>query len=91
MNVAIAPKSINAAALRVEWRPLAAMDADVPAWRALAARALEPNVFYEPAFARAAAPVFGEGVGAGLVWLHDKLIGFFPGASSGAMSFRRRC
>lgn len=78
MNVAIAPQSIKAAALRVEWRPLAAMAADAPAWRALAERALEPNVFYEPAFALAAAPVFGEGVNAGLVWLHDKLIGFFP-------------
>ena len=67
MNVAIAPKSITAAALRVEWRPLAAMDAALTAWRALAVRALEPNVFYEPAFARAAEPVFGEDVGAGLV------------------------
>ena len=33
--------------------------ADRHEWRALAARALEPNVFYEPAFALAAAPVFG--------------------------------
>ena len=79
MNVVIAPKSMTAAALRVEWRPLDAMDEIVPAWRALAERALEPNVFYEPAFARAAAPVFGAGVSAGLVWLHDKLIGFLPG------------
>ena len=38
------------------------------AWRALAARALEPNVFYEPAFALPAASVFGQKVGAGLVW-----------------------
>ena len=29
------------------------------AWRALATRAIEPNVFYEPAFALAAQPVFG--------------------------------
>lgn len=79
MNVAIAPQSTMEAALRIEWRPLAAIDAIVPAWRALAGRALEPNVFYEPAFARAAAPVFGEDVSAGLVWLHDKLIGFLPG------------
>ncbi len=40
-------------------------------WRALAARALEPNVFYEPAFALAAAPVFGGDAGAGLVWARD--------------------
>lgn len=79
MNVVVAPQSITEAALRVEWRPLDAMDSIVPAWRALAERALEPNVFYEPAFARAAAPVFGDGVSAGLVWLHDKLIGFLPG------------
>jgi CelD/BcsL family acetyltransferase involved in cellulose biosynthesis len=79
MNVVVAPQSIAAAALRVEWRPLDALDPIVPAWRALAERALEPNVFYEPAFARAAAPVFGGGVSAGLVWLHDKLIGFLPG------------
>ena len=38
-------------------------------WRALAARALEPNVFYDPAFALAAAPVFGATLrrGAGVV------------------------
>jgi hypothetical protein len=44
---------------RVEWRPLAGLGAIAAEWRALAARALEPNVFYEPAFALAAAPVFG--------------------------------
>ena len=37
-------------------------------WRDLAARALEPNVFYDPAFALAAAPVFGADAGAVLVW-----------------------
>jgi CelD/BcsL family acetyltransferase involved in cellulose biosynthesis len=79
MNVVVAPQSITKDALRVEWRPLDAMDEIAPAWRALADRALEPNVFYEPAFARAAAPAFGDGVSAGLVWLHDKLIGFLPG------------
>ena len=49
--------------------------------RDLAARALEPNVFYEPAFAAAAAPVFGRDVIAGLVWRRGtpaRLIGFFP-------------
>jgi Acetyltransferase (GNAT) domain len=79
LTVAVSPQSIKAAALRVERRPLAEMETDLPAWRALAARALEPNVFYEPAFARAAAPVFGGRVSVGLVWLQDKLIGFFPG------------
>ena len=39
---------------RVEWRPLAELAALASEWRALASRALEPNVFYEPAFALAA-------------------------------------
>src|SRR5262245_41372521 len=66
---------------RVEWRPLrelASIEAD---WRDLAARALEPNIFYEPAFALAAQPVFGQGVGAGLVWSRGRsarLLGLFP-------------
>ncbi|MEA2945058.1 MAG: hypothetical protein QOI40_388 [Alphaproteobacteria bacterium] len=67
--------------LRVEWRPLAALGSIAAEWRALAARALEPNVFYEPAFALAAAPVFGRDIGAGLVWTRTvppRLIGFFP-------------
>src|SRR3954447_11220009 len=79
MNVLAAFKSETVASLRTEWRPLAAWPAIVPAWRALAARALEPNVFYESAFALAAATVFGRGLGAGLVWSHaGELLGFFP-------------
>ena len=39
---------------RVEWRPLAELGAIAADWRALAGSALEPNVFYEPAFALAA-------------------------------------
>jgi CelD/BcsL family acetyltransferase involved in cellulose biosynthesis len=49
--------------------------------RELAARALEPNVFYEPAFALAAAPMLGRGAGAVLVWSGTsprQLLGFFP-------------
>ena len=68
-------------AFRVEWRPLTEMAAVAAEWRALAACALEPNAFYEPAFARAAAPVFGRDVGAGLVWSRAtpaRLLGFFP-------------
>ena len=66
---------------RVEWRPLADLDSVADEWRALAALALEPNVFYEPAFARAGAPVFGRDAGAGLVWsrtMPPRLLGFFP-------------
>lgn len=67
---------------RVEWRPLTELGAVAAEWWALAARALEPNVFYEPAFARAAARVFGREAGAGLVWSRGtppRLLGFFPG------------
>ena len=69
------------ASFRVEWRPLAEIAPLAEPWRALAGRALEPNVFYEPAFALAAAPVFGRDVAAGLVWSRTapaRLLGFFP-------------
>ena len=68
-------------ALRVEWRPFPELAAWVAQWRELAGRAVEPNIFYEPAFALAAAPVFGHDVGAGLVWSRGaspSLLGFFP-------------
>jgi CelD/BcsL family acetyltransferase involved in cellulose biosynthesis len=66
---------------RVEWRPLAELAAIASDWRALAGRAAEPNVFYEPSFALAAAPALGRDVGAGLVWSRSaspRLLGFFP-------------
>jgi CelD/BcsL family acetyltransferase involved in cellulose biosynthesis len=66
---------------RVEWRPLAGLTSIASEWHALSARALEPNVFYEPAFALAAARGFGHTVGAGLVWARtapSRLVGFFP-------------
>jgi hypothetical protein len=68
---------------RVEWRPLAGLAPIAPQWRDLASRVLEPNVFYEPAFALAAAPVFGRDAGAGLVWSRAtpaRLVGLFPAA-----------
>ena len=52
---------------QVEWRGLTALAPLADEIRALAARAVESNVFYEPAFMLAAAPVFGAGVGATLV------------------------
>lgn len=67
------------AALSTEWRPLASLDGIASEWQDLADRAAEPNVFYEPAFARAAAPVFGADVGAVLVWSAGyRLTGLFP-------------
>jgi CelD/BcsL family acetyltransferase involved in cellulose biosynthesis len=67
--------------LAVEWQTFAELAAIVSEWRELAERALEPNVFYEPAFALAAAPVFAPDAGAMLVWSATsprRLLGFFP-------------
>ena len=67
--------------LSVEWRTFGELAAIVSEWRELAERALEPNVFYEPAFALAAAPVFAPDAGAMLVWSATsprRLLGFFP-------------
>lgn len=67
--------------LEIEWRPLAGLASIAPEWRGLAARALVPNVFYEPAFALAAQPVFGRNVSATLVWSRGatrRLLGLFP-------------
>jgi CelD/BcsL family acetyltransferase involved in cellulose biosynthesis len=67
--------------LTTERCPLTALTAMVPAWRDLTVRAAEPNVFYEPGFALAAAPVFGRSVDAVLVWSADvprRLLGLFP-------------
>ena len=69
-------------ALAVEWRKLSELEPIADEWRELAARALEPNVFYEPAFALEAAKIFGGDAGALLVWSGTsprKLLGFFPG------------
>jgi CelD/BcsL family acetyltransferase involved in cellulose biosynthesis len=68
-------------AFATEWRPLSELGGIEDEWHDLAAHALEPNIFYEPAFALAAAPVFGRDAGAVLVWsgTHPrKLLGFFP-------------
>lgn len=65
--------------LEAELRPLASLDDAVEEWRDLAARAIEPNIFYEPAFARAAAPVFGADANAVLIWSKAprRLLGLF--------------
>jgi CelD/BcsL family acetyltransferase involved in cellulose biosynthesis len=66
---------------RAEWRTLSALELVREEWRDLASRALEPNVFYDPVFALAAAPVFGVDVGAVAVWSRadpTRLIGLFP-------------
>jgi CelD/BcsL family acetyltransferase involved in cellulose biosynthesis len=68
-------------ALTAEWRTLAELATIAGEWRELAARALEPNVFYEPAFALEAAATFGHGAGAVVVWSGTsprRLLGLFP-------------
>lgn len=61
MTAMLAPP---APTLTVQWRSFAELAPLREQWRALAERALEPNVFYEPAFALAAAPVFYPRAGA---------------------------
>jgi CelD/BcsL family acetyltransferase involved in cellulose biosynthesis len=71
----------QANSLAVEWRELSELQPIAGEWGELAARALEPNVFYEPAFLLAAAPVFARDAGATLVWsgsVPRRLLGFFP-------------
>lgn len=71
----------SALALDIEFRPLASLESIAGPWRDLAAHALEPNVFYEPAFALAAAPLLGADVMVGLVWAGGsprQLAGLFP-------------
>jgi CelD/BcsL family acetyltransferase involved in cellulose biosynthesis len=68
--------------LAVEWRDLSELKPIAQEWRELAAHALEPNIFYEPAFALPAAKIFGRDAGALLIWSGTsprKLLGFFPG------------
>jgi CelD/BcsL family acetyltransferase involved in cellulose biosynthesis len=70
-----------AQAFVTERRPLASLADSVEPWRRLAVHAAEPNVFYEPGFALAAAPVLGHDVEAILVWSADiprRLVGLFP-------------
>jgi CelD/BcsL family acetyltransferase involved in cellulose biosynthesis len=73
----LAPREI---ALTTEWRPLAELRGVAAEWRALARRAVEPNVFYEPSFALAAAPALAPDAGAVLVRAagQQQLIGLFP-------------
>jgi len=64
----------------VELHPLGELASVAAEWRLLSACALEPNVFYEPSFALAAAPWLGMDVQVGLVWSRAprRLVGLFP-------------
>jgi CelD/BcsL family acetyltransferase involved in cellulose biosynthesis len=58
----------------IERRSLAALADIRDPWRRLAERATEPNVFYTPEFALAAAPALGRGVEAILVWSAERAL-----------------
>jgi CelD/BcsL family acetyltransferase involved in cellulose biosynthesis len=79
------PALAGAAGIEVDWRPLNSLDAaDIARWRELVRRALEPNVFLEPAFARAAAAHLpGPDIGVLLVRAGARLLGFLPGHVEG--------
>jgi CelD/BcsL family acetyltransferase involved in cellulose biosynthesis len=75
--------------LEVRWTPLSNLAADPAQWRDLAGRAIEPNVFLEPAFASAALERFGpRNLGAVAVYAGTKLIGFLPGRVEGLSAGR---
>ena len=83
----LAPTGVHAdlacaPSLAAEWKTLAALDADdIEAWRDLAARALEPNVFLEPSFALAAAKFLPRERDAGAILVRggERLLGLVPG------------
>jgi CelD/BcsL family acetyltransferase involved in cellulose biosynthesis len=77
---AFAPVSLAHAKFDVRWTPLAKLGADSKSWRELAGRAIEPNVFLEPAFARAAIEHLGPAdLGAIAVYAESRLVGLLPG------------
>ena len=80
----------RAARLKAEWKPLAALDAtDIVGWRELADRALDANVFLEPAFATAALGLpEAHGIGAMMVRSGARLLGFLPGRVEGLVDGR---
>jgi CelD/BcsL family acetyltransferase involved in cellulose biosynthesis len=65
--------------ITIERRPLASLADIADPWRRLSERAAEPNVFYTPDFALAAAPALGRDVEAILVWSAERqLLGLLP-------------
>jgi CelD/BcsL family acetyltransferase involved in cellulose biosynthesis len=65
--------------ITIERRPLVSLADIVDPWRQLAERAVEPNVFYMPDFALAAAPALGRDVETILAWSAERqLLGLLP-------------
>jgi CelD/BcsL family acetyltransferase involved in cellulose biosynthesis len=75
--------------LDVRWTPIARLHADIEQWRDLARRAIEPNVFLEPGFARAAIAHFATSdLGALAAYAGQKLVALLPGRVEGLGSGR---
>jgi hypothetical protein len=74
---------LRTGALSVQWTPLAEFCVDTRTWRDLFGRALEPNVFLEPAFAAAANRLERGGVGIVSVQRDAQLIALLPGRVEG--------
>jgi CelD/BcsL family acetyltransferase involved in cellulose biosynthesis len=76
--------------LTAKWTTLAKLAADPAAWQDLAGRALEPNIFLEPDFARAALAAELGGVNIGVIAVREgtRLVGLLPGRVRGLTSAR---
>lgn len=72
----------------VHWVSFPELAGDLEAWRELTKRALEPNVFLDPAFALPAALRFGGGLGAVAARAHGRLVGLLPGRVTGLAAGR---
>ena len=75
--------------LDVRWTPVARLQADMDSWGDLARRAIEPNVFLEPGFARAAIQHFANAdLGVLSAYSGQRLVGLLPGRVEGFASGR---
>ncbi len=73
-------RSSVAPAGTMQWKLIRDLsESEIEKWRELAAHAIEPNVFLDPDFARAAINLPDQNVGVVLITRDGKLTGFFPG------------
>jgi CelD/BcsL family acetyltransferase involved in cellulose biosynthesis len=75
-------------AVDVHWMNFAELADDLDGWRGLTQRALEPNVFLDPAFALPAARRFGRRLGVLAAHSAGRLVGLLPGRVEGFAAAR---
>jgi CelD/BcsL family acetyltransferase involved in cellulose biosynthesis len=75
-------------AVDVHWMTIEELAADLDGWRGLTERALEPNVFLDPAFALPASRRFGRGLGVLAARSGGRLVGLLPGRVQGFTAAR---